>query len=418
MASSLLLLSQTHAKSALALQRIINLQPNSLLFSLKEKTTPKERLRATVRGALDNRTEADISDSAFLGKATKGPNVKETPKTELPKPVATETGSNPVDEMMELERELRNMDMTLAMGNSIASIDTTTRNRMKGSMHEGSFMVVPPGSNSYMSSSSMWTGANNTVNTPGYSPGRTGTAGVRARANRVQTILDASSSRLGAPPQSVLPPPPQQQPKQHSLESSWWGNSSAASQALTSSVISLASGVGGDPHIHAASSQSSANTKQLMRLMDALKTLGDENAALLREVEGAEAARAEAKAVKEQMRRFKDEYGKRFAALKEALEKFRKAHPGEAEANPVTSSEFSKRATSTDQLARQEQLIKKLTADLNKEKEDSKKKDAALRKYESFYREVKARSAQKAAQRQRENQQRQQQARNSARFPK
>lgn len=68
-------------------------------------------------------------------------------------------------------------------------------------------------------------------------------------------------------------------------------------------------------------------------------------------------------------------------------------------------SEFHKNAASADQLQRQEQLIRKLTADLKKEKEahkkekeESKKKDQALRKYENFYREVKARSAQKAAQ--------------------
>ena len=59
-------------------------------------------------------------------------------------------------------------------------------------------------------------------------------------------------------------------------------------------------------------------------------------------------------------------------------------------------------ASTSEQLLRQEQLIKKLTADLKKEKEESKKKDAALQKYENFYREVKARSAQKSAQRQRE----------------
>lgn len=80
-----------------------------------------------------------------------------------------------------------------------------------------------------------------------------------------------------------------------------------------------------------------ANTKQLMRLLDSIKTLGDENAALLREVQDAEAARAEAKATKEQMRRFKGEYGKRFAALKSALEKFRKSYPEQHgnESNPV-----------------------------------------------------------------------------------
>jgi regulator of protease activity HflC (stomatin/prohibitin superfamily) len=82
-----------------------------------------------------------------------------------------------------------------------------------------------------------------------------------------------------------------------------------------------------------------ANTKQLMRLLDSIKTLGDENAALLREVEDAEAARAEAKATREQMGRFKAEYGKRFAALKSALEKFRKSYPEQNAngSNPVTS---------------------------------------------------------------------------------
>jgi hypothetical protein len=109
------------------------------------------------------------------------------------------------------------------------------------------------------------------------------------------------------------------------------------------------------------------------------------------------------------MKKFKAEYGKRFASLKKALEKFRQDHPNgttnmNAGSNPVNSSDFMKSASVSDQLQRQEQLIRKLTADLKKEKDESKKKDAALRKYESFYREVKARSAQKAAQRQMENQ--------------
>ena len=56
-------------------------------------------------------------------------------------------------------------------------------------------------------------------------------------------------------------------------------------------------------------------------------------------------------------------------------------------------------------MQRQEQMIRKLTSDLKKEREASKKKDAALRKYETFYREVKTRSAQKkTAQRKTESQ--------------
>jgi hypothetical protein len=57
-----------------------------------------------------------------------------------------------------------------------------------------------------------------------------------------------------------------------------------------------------------------------------------------------------------------------------------------------------KSAETSEQIQRQEQLIRKLTADLKKEKDESRKKDAALRKYESFYKEVKARSAQKRRQ--------------------
>mmetsp|Transcript_24825 Transcript_24825/g.47167 ORF Transcript_24825/g.47167 Transcript_24825/m.47167 type:complete len:156 (-) Transcript_24825:107-574(-) len=139
--------------------------------------------------------------------------------------------------------------------------------------------------------------------------------------------------------------------------------------------------------------------------MDSLKTLGDENAALLREVEEAEAARAEAKAAKKEMQRFREVYTERFDKLKSALEKFRKGYPEPSSAgsstteNPVATSEYMQQASTLEQLARQEQLIRKLTSDLKKEKEENRKKDAAIRKYESFYREVKARSAQKAAQR-------------------
>lgn len=371
MAHSLLLLSQTQAKSALAMKRVIHVRPHLaelLEGSVSRNSTPKERLRATVRGALNNQTEADISDSTFLGRAVvddpKSPSVVSSEKetTTLQSTQSAAQDANPVDEMMELERELRDMDMALELGNSIASLDVRTQNRMKSSgMVDGSFMVVPPGSNSYMSSSTVWSG---TSSSTALRAQPLASGGVRARTNRVRAPLDAS----------------------------WWGN---ASQVLSSSVISLAN-PGDVP--------SQAGTKQLMRLMDALKTLGDENATLLRELEGAETARMEAKAAKEEMRRFKDEYGKRFAALKAALEKFRQGYPDQnvEAANPVTSSEYVQRNVKSDQIQRQEQLLRKLTADLQKEKEESKKKDAALRKYESFYREVKARSAQKAAQRQKQ----------------
>lgn len=244
------------------------------------------------------------------------------------------------------------MDMALEMGNSIMSLGTRTQNRLKHStMEDGSFMMVPPGSSgsSYMSSSLWASGINNGPRhpPPAAISTATGTAGARARANRVQNILEASNGVVRQQPSNSSSP---QKASPHGggaaaagLESSWWGTSSgSASQALSSSIMSLGGSrlgvhvTGGDQ----LSGHQPANTKQLMRLLDSIKTLGDENAALLREVEDAEAARAETKAIKEQMRRFKAEYGKRFAALKLALEKFRKSYPeqnGGNENNPVTT---------------------------------------------------------------------------------
>jgi hypothetical protein len=243
---------------------------------------------------------------------------------------------------MELERELRDMDMALELGNSISSLDTRMQHRMKNSTVDGSFMVVPPGSNSYMSSSAMWGSGHIPSNSrPAPPANNSGTAGVRARANRVQQTkrgaATPASNRHVHPPQTGLTAPSKNN-NSAGLESSWWGNASAASQILTSSVISVGSRTGGEMGNGVDMGQQ-ANTKQLMRLMDSLKTLGDENAALLREVEEAEVARQEAKAAREQMKRFKTEYGKRFSMLKAALEKFRQDHPqgNSSDSNPVAS---------------------------------------------------------------------------------
>jgi hypothetical protein len=234
------------------------------------------------------------------------------------------------------------MDMALELGSSISSLDTRMQNRMKNSIVDGSFMVVPPGSNSYMSSS-MWGSGNPTSSRPPAPQNNVGTAGVRARANRVQNISGASTAAPTAAPNNRPVVRPQSGTTQavattaSGLESSWWGNASTTSQILTSSVMSLGTRVDGGA---ATDGVQPANTKQLMRLMDSLKTLGDENTTLLREVEDAEAARMEAKAAREQMKRFKADYGKRFAALKAALEKFRQDYSSQergSSGNPVNS---------------------------------------------------------------------------------
>jgi hypothetical protein len=129
LAKSLLLLSQTQANAAKALQRIIHLPP----------------LR---RVALYRKQEADLSASTFLGTTAqqRSPPTPSAPPSLSPPPHSS-TGPpavppNAIDEMMELERELRSMDMKLDLNNSIASLDA--RNRMKSSMMGDSYMVVPP----------------------------------------------------------------------------------------------------------------------------------------------------------------------------------------------------------------------------------------------------------------------------------
>ena len=61
-------------------------------------------------------------------------------------------------------------------------------------------------------------------------------------------------------------------------------------------------------------------------------------------------------------------------------------------------------------------MIKQLSTDLKKERDEVKKKDSALQKYEAFYREVKARSAEKARQRQIQEQHQKQQAQQKMRL--
>mmetsp|Transcript_12846 Transcript_12846/g.24117 ORF Transcript_12846/g.24117 Transcript_12846/m.24117 type:complete len:815 (+) Transcript_12846:198-2642(+) len=403
----------------------------------------EDRLRAKIRASM-NTAEADMTDSVFLGKATKHNHQsrqlqeqKETqkaPETRLDSsPISVQqqptTDVNPVDDMMELEKELRDMDAALNMGVDLSA--STSSIMTKKTLEDGSFCVVPGsnasvGGSSYMSSSMMWAsgiGGRQHVQQQNTQPHQG-----RARANRVQSILGASS--MGMPrtlsmvanqhtaqsQQLVIPTSSggTTSNKHHpaGLESSWWGQASALASSTTSlsnSMVGIRSANMGANHPGSNAAGLPTNTKQLMRLLDSLKTLGDENASLLREVEDAKKARMEAKAARETMRQFKEEYNKRFAALKNALDKFRTDYPEQKSAessaanigvsanNIVIKSNFVKNNTLLE-MQKRDKMIQKLTADLRAERVESKKKDDALRKYENFYKEVKARSEQKKKQ--------------------
>jgi len=444
LANSLLLLSKTQANSAISLKRIITKHSNTTTApqegkaSIEQKNssstsgkssntssptsllTHQDRLRATVRGAMSTRNEVDMTDSIFLGSVAGGSQPQHTTATgfqSLPSAesdvVASKAQSNPVDDMMALERELRDMDMALALGSSIASLGT--RAPSKSRPLDGSFCVVPPGSASFMSSSSL--GSSGIISPqhpqqparPGVAPPvppLLGTAGGRARANRVQTIL-ATSTATPHPHHHQNPSDQHQSPKQGGnpgLESSWYGGQASGMSHMASSVVSI----GGSTR-NTGNHNENTNTKQMMRLLESIKTLGDENAALLRERDDAQAARLEAQATREEMKKFKAEYAQRFSSLKGSLEKFQQKYPdGSGTENHVASSDYVK-STSVSEIQKRDDTIRKLTADLEKERKESKTKDSAIRKYENFYREVKARSAEKARQRQQEERKKQQQ---------
>jgi hypothetical protein len=67
------------------------------------------------------------------------------------------------------------------------------------------------------------------------------------------------------------------------------------------------------------------------------------------------------------------------------------------------------KSTTVHEIKKRDEIIKQLSNDLKKERDEVKRKDSALQKYEAFYREVKARSAEKARQRQQQLQKEQQQ---------
>jgi len=332
-----------------------------------------ERLRMAVRGALDTTNhEEDLTNSTFLARSslmnnnTKTSSKKQSvtkSKNKLLASTARASGNimnrvmdpkkknssidpnNPVDDLMKLEKELQCMDMQLEMGNSVANLNSGGGG---GVRPDGSFMVVPTGSGaSFMSSSSMWTsgiltaGGNAQQQQHSKPPPNGRANNPRSRANHLQSFqgnrqVPSSASHR---PQIAA-----------GLDQSWWGGGQAS--ILASSAIATAasntstqhpphtsesSNGTSDPSSSTNQASSSTNTKQLMQLMDSLNRLGNENAQLMREVEDAKAARAEAKAAKEMMSKFKNEYSSRFNKVKEALTKYPQNNNAASGDNPVVN---------------------------------------------------------------------------------
>eukprot|EP00984_Skeletonema_dohrnii_P005044 scaffold1777_cov112-Skeletonema_dohrnii-CCMP3373.AAC.8 len=293
-----------------------------------ESESSNERLRMAVRGALEIVLEDDITNSTFLARSTvlnankklaaassKVPQVhSSSTNNKKDRTKGKQNGENPVDDLMKLEKELRSMDMALEMGNSVASLGTAVASRPNNDLLGGS----------YMSSSSMWTSGIFGGRKPNAKQQQGVGAGVRSRANHLQHLSGGSGKSpahvLVSPSESKSSAQQQQQGVQitpnASLDQSWWGGGGGQGSILASSAITTAAASHQRTQPTSGSNQAnnttSTNAKQLMQLMDSLNRLGNENAQLMREVEKAKAARAEAEAAKQVMAQFKSDYNQRF----------------------------------------------------------------------------------------------------------
>ena len=92
LSNSLLLLSQSHGKSALALKRFLRLHPEGVKQQDKAITH-------AIRGALGTKQEADMSDSLFLGRAKTTSTTTTT--TPPPSTLATTTTTTPLSTKQE-----------------------------------------------------------------------------------------------------------------------------------------------------------------------------------------------------------------------------------------------------------------------------------------------------------------------------
>ena len=335
-------------------------------------------LRNVIRGALDRSasSENEMSNSVFLqSRQFVDSSLNASPIDKLvntfplrqtqKKREDNITSPNPVDDVLIMERELRNLNMGLSVCDDVNF--AAASNDESITTHPSEF-------------------SNNT--------------------KQKSTSPSINASEAASPTKT-------------NLESSWWGGRSSTSLGLSiatmsSSLIPLRSKAKNSSHVSTNNQQLNVSrapnpdTKQMLNLLESIRTLSEENTALLKRIDDADAAREEAERVKAKMIKFKSDYGKRFSTLKAALDKFRAEYPSpsirsgdsstkgtsEKLENPVSSSEYLKeKVRSESERARQrEKLIRKMDSELRRLKDEGKTKDVVLKKYEHFYKEVKARA--------------------------
>ena len=119
---------------------------------------------------------------------------------------------------------------------------------------------------------------------------------------------------------------------------------------------------------------------EVMRLLGCMKTLGDENALLIKQVEDGGRVRQENERLRREMGEFQEQYAKRFRDLRAALEDFRRKYPSESNPTNHVAS-----ARETARVKTLEGEVESLIVRLNREREAGRKKDAMIAKYQAWY---------------------------------
>jgi len=405
-------------------------------------TRPPSATVTRIRDALHaNPPEEDISASVFFGNTPSG-NTNPTTNVTLDS-TSTKTGEatsttsnissstttisssqNPVDDMLQLEKELHTMNMALSMHASVAHLQAVAAATATSTPHKS--YTTNPNTNTNLLLSQLRNAAVSGTASTSYNNTNLldsscwwgQSSFLHPRSDMASSISSwaTTTSTLCNNPISTTTTTKPIHPRLISTSPAAGNttNNSSGSDSLVHHTCQLdTDNTNATQEMDSSNSYSNNNAKQVLRLLDALKVLSDENASLLEQVEEAKRARLEAKAAKEEMKRFQLEYQKRFHTLKLALDKLHQQQQQQQQqhqqqqlqitddkANFILSSEIlSSKAKDNTALNQTRQQVQSLQLQLQKLQQESKKKDATLKKYENFYKEVKARSAQRAAQR-------------------
>ncbi|KAG2779283.1 hypothetical protein PC129_g9032 [Phytophthora cactorum] len=122
---------------------------------------------------------------------------------------------------------------------------------------------------------------------------------------------------------------------------------------------------------------------EIVRLLNAVKTLSSENTKLVKKCEALTNVQAENREIRESMDLFKKDYNQKLVMIKRALEEWRRQRNSGVQASPQPSSAIVGNSALENKIKRQEEQIAKLM-------DEARIKDDRIAKYDKWYKTLKA----------------------------